>query len=216
VHELSPLTFAATISAIVSAVILIAYLIWRPPLTRTTKLWLLLGLGVFPVGSAAATNVEGFKATQQRKFCGSCHVMTPYEKDVGDVASAGLAARHGRNPFFGRENCYVCHADYGMYGTVLTKMGGMRHVWLYYTEFSSMPLEESRKKIHLVKPYPNENCMQCHSTSNPLWQKSPDHKASLQDVREGRISCASEGCHGFAHPWSKDAQPARMKDGERP
>jgi cytochrome c-type protein NapC len=203
VPALSPLTLFAIVSASLAAVILVAFLVLRPPLDRTAKLWLLLGLGVFPIGAAAATNVQGYQATQQRKFCGSCHVMTPYARDVESTASLGLAARHGRNPYFGKENCYVCHADYGMYGTVLTKLGGMRHVWLYYTEFSSMPLDESKEKIHLVRPYPNDNCMQCHSTSLQGWLADPDHKASLAEVRAGRMSCASPGCHGYAHPWSK-------------
>jgi hypothetical protein len=36
--------------------------------------------------------------------------------------------------------------------------------------------------------------------------------SSLQAVREQRISCASPGCHGFAHPFSKPegALPAQL------
>jgi len=33
----------------------------------------------------------------------------------------------------------------------------------------------------------------------------PDHKSTLDDVRSGRLSCASGGCHGFAHPFWKPA-----------
>jgi cytochrome c-type protein NapC len=101
-----------------------------------------------------------------------------------------------------------------MYGTLLTKLGGMRHVWLYYTEFRTMPLDEARQKIHLVKPYPNDNCMQCHSTALQGWAKTPDHRSSLEDVRTGRVSCASAGCHGYAHPNTKSdagAVPAQLR-----
>jgi nitrate/TMAO reductase-like tetraheme cytochrome c subunit len=200
-----PLTIVAFLCAGFAAAILIVYLIRRPPLVGATKLWLLLGLGVFPIGAAAAGNIQGFEATKQRRFCGSCHVMGPHAADSEDRLSLSLASRHARNNLFGEENCYVCHADYGMFGTVVTKLGGMRHVWLYVTQFRDVSLEEAKKTIHLVKPYPNANCMQCHSTELALWQRIPDHKAALEDVRHGKVSCASAGCHGYAHPFSKTA-----------
>lgn len=203
VLDASPLKLVAMGSALVAAIILVTYLVRRPPLSATVKVWLLLGLGVFPITAAGAANIEGYKATQKRKFCGSCHVMIPHAEDSNDPKSLGLASRHARNEFFGAENCYVCHADYGMFGTVMTKLGGMRHVWYYYTEYHDMPLEEARQKIHLVRPYPNDNCMQCHSTRGSKWLETPDHRASLDDVRGGRVSCASPGCHGYAHPTTK-------------
>ena len=46
-------------------------------------------------------------------------------------------------------------------------------------------------------------CMQCHSTKLDIWLRLPDHKSALDDVRTGRMSCASGGCHGFAHPFWK-------------
>jgi len=190
---------------VLAAIILVSFLIRRPPLVGTTKLWLLLGLGVFPLGAAAAGNIEGYQATKKRTFCGSCHVMVPHASDSEDINSGSLASRHARNALFGRENCYVCHADYGMFGTILTKLGGLRHVYEYVTPFRDLSLEEAKKTIHLYKPYPNENCMQCHSTRLDLWQRTPDHKAALTEVRENRISCASAGCHGFAHPFTKPA-----------
>ncbi len=156
-HHLSPLTPVAVASATFSVILLVWFLVRRPPLDRSTKVALLAGLGIFPILAAGTVNIEGYQATQKREFCGSCHVMTPHARDSESTASAGLASRHARNPYFGDMNCYVCHADYGMFGTVLTKMGGMRHVWLYYTEYKGMPLEEAREKIHLLKPYPNLN-----------------------------------------------------------
>jgi cytochrome c-type protein NapC len=198
-----PLTVLALACAIVAAGIIVVYLVRQPPLIGATKLWLLLGLGVFPLGVAAAGNVQGFEATKERRFCGSCHVMVPHASDSNDLQSVTLASRHARNHLFGDTNCYSCHADYGMYGTILTKLGGMRHVWLYVTQYRNVPLEEAKKTIHLVRPYPNENCMQCHSTELPVWQRVPDHRSSLLDVRYQRVSCASAGCHGYAHPFTK-------------
>src|SRR6185369_2621021 len=201
--SIEPLTWTALGFAAGSAVLVLWYLLRRPLLTRSTKLILLFGIGLLPLGTAMTGNYAGFEATKQRSFCGSCHGMTEYANDSGNPKSETLAARHGRNGMFGDKNCYTCHADYGMFGTVLTKLGGMRHVWLYYTEFWDMPLDEAKEKIHIRKPYPNQNCMQCHSTTLPGWLNAPDHRASLEDVRAGRVTCASPGCHGYAHPFSK-------------
>jgi cytochrome c-type protein NapC len=197
----SPLAVFALACTGVSALIILGYLVRRPGLNHATRLWLLLGLGVFPLGAAGAGNVQGFEATKRREFCGSCHVMKPHADDALDLASLSLSSRHARNDLFGDESCYACHADYGMFGTVLTKLGGMRHVWLYYTQYKDTPIEEAKKTIHLRAPYPNANCMQCHSTRAELWAAISDHRSSLDDVRQGRVSCASPGCHGLAHPY---------------
>jgi hypothetical protein len=198
----SPLAVVELACAALSAILLVAYLVFRPPLVRATKIGLLLGLGVFPIGAAFSGNVQGFEATKERAFCGSCHVMALHQADSDDRASGSLASRHGRNAMFGSENCYVCHANYGMFGTVLTKAGGLRHVWLFLTEYRNTSLDDAKKTIHLRDPaMMNRNCMECHSTENTLWLKVPDHLASLDDTRAGRLGCASEGCHGFAHPF---------------
>jgi nitrate/TMAO reductase-like tetraheme cytochrome c subunit len=202
----SPLALVAIASAAIAGAILLVYLIRRPKLGGATKLWLLLGLGVFPILTAGAGNVQGFEATKERAFCASCHVMIEHTMDSDNLTSASLSSRHGRNKLFGSENCYACHADYGMYGTILTKMGGMKHVYYYYLGgYSSMPMDVAKKTIRISKPYPNESCMQCHSTQDPLWAAHPDHKASLDDTRADKVSCASGGCHGFAHPYWPNA-----------
>jgi cytochrome c nitrite reductase small subunit len=203
----SPLAVVELACAALAAIILVAYLVVRPPLVRATKIGLLFGLGVFPIGAAFSGNVQGFEATKERVFCGSCHVMALHQEDSDDRTSGSLASRHARNAMFGSENCYVCHANYGMFGTILTKAGGMRHVWLYLTEYRNTPLDEAKKTIHLREPaMMNGNCRQCHSTEDTLWLKVPDHRASLDDTRAGRLGCASAGCHGLAHPfWVSDA-----------
>jgi cytochrome c-type protein NapC len=206
----SPLAIVALGLAVLSAVILVAYLLVRPPLVRATKIWLLLGLGILPIGAAFAGNVQGFEATKERTFCGSCHLMSLHAEDSNDPASRSLAARHARNAMFGSENCYVCHADYGMFGTIVTKAGGMRHVWMNLTAFRDTSLEEAKRTIHLREPWKmNANCMECHSTRGDLWLKVPDHMSALDDVRAGRVSCASTGCHGRAHPFFGLAQEAK-------
>jgi cytochrome c-type protein NapC len=204
-----PLSVITLVFAGLSACILVGYIATRPPLVRATKLWLLLGLGILPIGAAFAGNVQGFEATKEREFCGSCHVMAGHQADSDDPTSQSLAARHARNKMFGSENCYACHADYGMFGTVVTKAGGMRHVWLYLTEYRHTPLDEAKKTITLRQPETmNSNCMQCHATDTTLFLKVKDHRGALDAVRAGRISCASEGCHGLAHPFFRPAAAA--------
>lgn len=198
IHSLFSVTALAC--ALVAVAILLVYLVRRPPLTGHTKLWLLLGLGIFPIGAAASGNIQGFQTSEKREFCASCHVMSPETSDSDNPHGSSLSARHARNALFGADDCYVCHADYGMYGTLLTKIGGMRHVWLYYTQYRNVSAEDAKKTIRLLKPYPNDNCMQCHSTTLDLWNAVPDHKSSLDAVRADRLSCASVGCHGYAHP----------------
>jgi cytochrome c-type protein NapC len=206
----SALAIIALGLAVLSAAILIAYLVFRPPLVRATKIWLLLGVGILPIGAAFAGNVQGFEATKERTFCGSCHLMSLHQEDSENPASQSLAARHARSPMFGGENCYVCHADYGMFGTVVTKLGGMRHVWMNMTSYRDTSLEEARKTIHLRQPWKmNSNCMECHSTRDALWLKVADHGSVLDDVRAGRVSCASAGCHGLAHPFFGPPEDAK-------
>ena len=68
--------------------------------------------------------------------------MNPWVDDASDPASTSLAARHGRNALFGDHNCYTCHADYGMFGTITTKLGGLRHVYEYSLNYRTMPLDD--------------------------------------------------------------------------
>lgn len=209
--QLPWLSLTALGFAIAAAAILIWFLLRRPPLSRTTKVILLFGIGVFPIGSALTGNLAGYQRTMKVDFCGSCHTMGPYVEDVRNPDSTTLASMHSRNPMFGGEACYTCHANYGMFGTISTKASGMKHVWHYYTHYRSVPIEQSLPQIELYEPYPNGNCMQCHSTTLTGWNETPEHASSAELVRSGELGCASEGCHGPAHPFSKvgrkEAQP---------
>lgn len=199
-----PFVVLALVTSAAAAVLLLWFLVKRPSLSRATKIVLLLGIGVLPLLTAANGNVAGYNAMKTRTFCGSCHVMTPYAEDSTNPASMGLAARHARNEAFGHENCYTCHADYGMFGTVTTKLAGLRHVYEYTFNFHMLSLEEALPKIHILEPFPNSTCIRCHSTQNPLWNEIGDHASTLVEVRAGTISCASAGCHGPAHPFSHE------------
>lgn len=206
------LDIVALISAAAAAAILLRHLIKKPALDVTAKLLLLLGLGVLPTIAAVTSTVSGMERTTERKFCASCHVMEPYAENASDPSAQSLAARHSRNPFFGDRSCYVCHADYGAYGYALTKAGGMRHVYEYHLGgYKEMSLAESKRAIHLLKPYDNNNCRQCHTATLHDWRRVPDHESLKAELLTNKVSCASAGCHGYAHPFTKPAKAEESK-----
>jgi cytochrome c-type protein NapC len=100
-----------------------------------------------------------------------------------------------------------------MYGYPMTKLGGLRHVYLYYLGgYDKLTVEEAKREIHLAKPYDNLNCRQCHTTTARGWRDIPDHKSLENELFSNKVSCASAGCHGFAHPFSKPSRAAVKKE----
>lgn len=198
----NPLVIAALFFALLSASIAVWYLLAKPPLTFYTKLILLAGIAVFPISASMSTSIEGYQVTQTQAFCGACHNMTPYTDDAMVPFNEGLAAVHSKNDLFGNRSCYVCHADYGMFGAVTTKIGGMHHVWAYYMTWND------GDKIELYKPFSNDACTHCHSMTAPQWRETPDHKGAGEDLKSNKVSCLGAGCHGPSHPFSKPKEVA--------
>jgi cytochrome c-type protein NapC len=182
----------ALVLAGVAAIMLIAYLVRRPALSPAVRLWLLAAVGLLPLGAALTGNLSGYQVTTQRSFCGSCHVMEPYTRDAADPESNSLAAVHSRNRAFGHQSCHACHRDYGIFGTVTTKLGGLRHAWSYYVGRWEQP-------IRLYRPYSNDSCRYCHSTTLTGFVEEPEHMAVKDDLARGTVSCAAAGCHGPPH-----------------
>jgi cytochrome c-type protein NapC len=204
IHSLEQLLKAiAVAAAAISAAIIGWYLVKRPPLGRFTKVLLLFGLGVMPIGVALTGNVAGFEYTLKREFCSSCHVMLPYTEDAADLKSNSLAAIHSRNATFGGESCYTCHADYKIFGAMTTKVNGLKHLFHYIAEYSdSGPYGEKGPRIHLYKAFKNGSCTRCHSTTAPNWLAREEHSGMIEDLRKDEASCID--CHGGAqvHPRS--------------
>ncbi len=188
------LKLAALVAAVIAILILAWYLLRRPPLTRATKVLLLFGLGIMPLGVALTGNIAGFEYTLKRPFCASCHVMLPYTEDAADPRSTSLAAIHSRNHSFGEESCYTCHADYQIFGAMTTKANGLKHLYFYITEYQNTgPYGEGGPKIHMYKPFQNAMCERCHSTTAPRWMTVEDHAGALDDIRKGDTKCID--CH---------------------
>jgi cytochrome c-type protein NapC len=218
----------ALIASVISIIILVWYLARRPPLGRTTKVLLLFGLGIMPLGVALTGNIAGFEYTLKREFCGSCHVMLPYTQDAEDPASTSLAAVHSRNHSFGEESCYTCHADYQLFGAMTTKVNGLKHLFYYVTEYANTgPYGEGGKPIHMYKAFQNAMCTRCHSTTAPTWLAVEDHAGVVEDLRAENAKCVD--CHSgekihpraFAHggsgrPPVAATEKASEKKGEQP
>jgi cytochrome c-type protein NapC len=209
------LRLVALVAAGISALIIVWYLVRRPPLGRLTKTLLLFGLGIMPGLVALSGNIAGYEYTLKREFCGSCHVMGAYVRDAENPKSKSLAAIHSRNHRFGGDSCYTCHADYQMFGALTTKLNGLKHLYFYVTEYASTgPDGEGGPTIHLYKPFKNDTCMQCHSTGAPRWAGVEEHQSMLEDIRKGEMSCI--GCHSEVHPTALAHRPkAQAKAEER-
>ena len=198
IHSIEDLLkLVALACAACATLIIVWYLVRRPPLGRLTKVLLLLGLGLLPVMVALTGNIAGYEYTLSRPFCGSCHVMGPYLRDAQDPSSQSLAAIHSRNHRFGENSCYMCHADYSMFGAITTKLNGMKHLYYYITEYANTgPNGEGGPTIHMYKPFNNGMCMQCHSTEAKLYVDT--HKEQLEQIRAGDMQCID--CHSEVHP----------------
>jgi cytochrome c-type protein NapC len=205
IHSIEQLLkIVALFCAASAAAIILWYLVRRPPLGRLTKILLLLGLGILPVVVSLTGNIAGFEYTLSRPFCGSCHVMSPYIRDAEDPKSTSLAAIHSRNQKFGENSCYMCHADYQMFGAITTKMNGMKHLYYYITEYANTgPDGEGGPTIKLYKPFKNGSCMQCHSTTAKKYVE--DHGDAVEQIRSGDMSCID--CHNEIHPLALSRRP---------
>lgn len=187
----------------ISAIVIVVYLLRAPPLTSALKIILGGALFLLPSGVALLGNVENLETTKKVAFCGSCHVMTSYVEDVRDPSSKSLASAHGRLEIFREEACYTCHADYGMYGGVTTKIGGMHHVVAFYSDDWSEP---GHRPPALYKPYDTRRCTTCH---DPLRADAPlEHRVHGEKIKTEEVSCSAKGCHGPPHPaWAQVTAP---------
>ncbi len=207
VHSIEQLLkLVALLCAACSLVVMAWYLVRRPHLDRTTKVLLLLGLGVLPAVVSLTGNIASFEYTMSRPFCGSCHVMGPYVRDAEDPASMSLAAIHSRNGKYGEDSCYVCHADYQIFGAVTTKLNGMRHLYYYVTQYANTgPDGEGGPPIHIYKPFTNDKCMQCHSTWGKQYLET--HGEQVDAIRAGDVNCID--CHSEIHPLALSRRPKK-------
>src|SRR5262245_46933055 len=108
------------ISALIVLGIVVSLFVFRGRQTEGSALWVhLLTLGVLPFGLLAFGNFATLEYATEVQFCGSCHLtMKPYIDDLYNKKSESLAAKHAQNRFAPGTECYSCHANYGLHGTL--------------------------------------------------------------------------------------------------
>jgi cytochrome c nitrite reductase small subunit len=163
----------------------------RAAITPTARGWLFVAVGLVPMMVAFLSFTHGLESSTTVRACASCHVMTPFVADLQNINSETLAATHFKNRYIQERQCYTCHSDYGLGGTVRAKFEGLGHVWRYTTGTYQEP-------IKMARPYPNVRCLECHGASQKFLN-SPGHpKESLPELMNGKTLCLD--CHAPAHP----------------
>lgn len=179
----------AIVAGGVALVFLLAtLLLWHIPESPGRHWLLLFGITVFP-GFALLLGVSAAIDDAKRpEFCGSCHVMQPFSRDLKDPGSPTLAATHYQNRYILEHQCYTCHTDYEWFGPLKSKLTGMRHLWNYETGHYTLP-------IRIRSPYRVANCLACHGEAKVYRTK---HEELREQLESGAMTCLD--CHGPAHP----------------
>ena len=151
---------------------------------------LFLGTCVLPVPVMFMSTAVGLEQAKAVEFCSSCHVMRVFVEDMTDPASTGLAALHYQNRFIQEDHCYVCHTNYGLFGTVEAKMGGLTHIWEETTGTYQLP-------IRAKGGYEFTICLNCHGLS-AKFSKNDRHQAIIGEVLANEAACTD--CHVLSHP----------------
>ncbi len=157
----------------------------------TARGWLFVAVGLVPLMVAFLSFSHGLEASATVGSCGACHVMTPFVEDLRNVKSDTLAATHFKNRYIRENQCYMCHSDYGLAGTLNAKLAGLGHVWRYTIGSYALP-------IKIAVPYPNVRCLDCHGASQKFLYSQGHPKEDIPKLMTGKTSCLD--CHGPAHP----------------
>jgi cytochrome c nitrite reductase small subunit len=158
--------------------------------TPTARGWLFVAVGLVPLMVAFMSFAHGLEGSTTLSACGSCHVMTPFVQDLQNVKSDSLAAKHFKNRYIRESQCYTCHSDYGIAGTIKAKFEGLGHVWRYTTGAYTVP-------IKINAPYPNVRCLGCHAGSQKFVNASGHPTEDMRSLMDGTVPCIA--CHGPAH-----------------
>jgi cytochrome c-type protein NapC len=191
-------TIAIVILVLFSAV-LAGVLVVRPSIT-VSRAGKILAFGVLfflPLFSLLAGMDNEMERSKSTAFCLSCHIMDSYGKSLHIDDATYLAAAHFQNHRVpADEACYTCHTNYAMFGTFKAKLGGLRHLYVFYLK--KMPLPED---IKLHEPFNNRECLHCHLGARSFEQGATHNAdpATLPAIKANTLSCISSGCHDVVH-----------------
>src|SRR5271168_2534178 len=127
-------TIAVVILVLFSAV-LAGVIAVRPAIT-VSRAGKILAFGVLfflPLFSLAFGMQNEMQRSESTAFCLSCHIMEPYGKSLHIDDPTYLAAAHFQNHRVpADESCATCHTNDAMCGSFKAKLGGLRHLYVYY------------------------------------------------------------------------------------
>lgn len=191
-------TIAIVILVLFSA-LLAGAIVVRPAITatRTGKILAFGVLFFLPLFCLAVGMSNELDRSKSTAFCLSCHIMEPYGKSLRVDDPAYLAAAHYQNHRVpADEACYTCHTNYAMFGTFKAKLGGLRHLYVYYLTTPPLP-----QNIKLHEPFNNRECLHCHLSARSFEQGATHNAdpATLPAIKTNKLSCISSGCHDVVH-----------------
>ncbi len=188
---------------ILVAIALIALLTLRPALTaarggKVLAFFAFFALPASALWSGYELHMEHSKSTE---FCLSCHVMEPYGESLLLEDTDYVPASHYQNRRIDRDHaCFTCHTNYTLFGDYKAKVGGLRHLWVYYAG-------EIPKKIELYEPYKNRECLHCHGGARNFLEA---HGEDVPSLLSNELSCLE--CHDQFHPVDKVAELPKWKE----
>lgn len=158
--------------------------------TFRIRIGLFLGICVLPFPVMLMSTAVGLEQAKAVEFCASCHVMEAFVTDMEDPGSMRLAALHYQNRYIQEDHCYVCHTNYGLFGTVEAKVGGLTHIWEETTGTYRLP-------IRARGGYQFTICLNCHGLS-AKFSENDLHQAVIGEVLSNQAACTD--CHPRSHP----------------
>lgn len=158
-----------------------------------------LSIITLPVLIMFTANYHVFETSKTVDACMSCHVMKPMGNDMLNSESQTLAARHMNNNWIKKDQCYGCHKDYGLNGTLKAKTDGYRHLMRYITGTYTEP-------IIYRGEFDSNNCLSCHQGA-PAFDNLKVHQPVILNLEKETSTISCMNCHGKAHPTRAQRTP---------
>jgi nitrate/TMAO reductase-like tetraheme cytochrome c subunit len=189
------LTIGVVLIFIYAISILALILDWDGLSNRGKKYIALFVVGIFPFLSVAVVSDLDLERVKKVSFCEKCHTMKPYIDIVKGTDLEPLSTMHYQNNWVKQESaCYECHTSYTMFGPVLAKLKGLRHMYVYY-------VEGGNAKPKLYEKYDSRECLRCHGPSRRYLKMKKHTKDAtlLKDLQDGKRTCIEQECHPVIH-----------------
>ena len=161
------------------------------------RLLLFVGICCIPLPAMLMSAAVGLEQSKAVGFCNSCHLMSAFVEDMKDPDSRSLSAVHFRNRYIQEAHCYNCHTDYGLFGTLEVKVGGMSHVWSDFVGSTARPVRAKTNYRFTI-------CLNCHGQSSKFVQQK-DHAGVVIRTVSGASRCTE--CHSRSHAGRTQRRP---------